>query len=179
MTDLNGDNIFRDTEMFFTGGPGEESEEFAHMIGLEGTFWKWLSDNNHMDTINKELESVTISEEGLRSVCTAINDLADQAAIENHASRRIMITYNEDRELSIKLAVHPHTQRRIIEFMINHIKGCADKNCELTEDATEMLNEGYKILPAMVRSSIWTDSERLSIVGLLDQLEATISNGRR
>ena len=175
--EFSGEAFFRDSEDYFFG-LDDGADEFAKLIGLNGTYWTWLTQHNQFKTIDEQIERSNFTEDGIRQLNTIINDLADAAAAANYASRRVKMTIDNERDLNIQVAVHPHTQRKVIEFMIDHLRSCDDDECEMRNDAADLVRDGYKVMPRMVESTVWDNSERMQITGMLDQLDAALRDVR-
>lgn len=152
-----------------------EEQEFCEMVGLRGTFWDWLREHGNIDSLAEQLDAIVEQNQSPAAFIDKINTLADQAAQDNYASRRIVITGHQHK-INIQIAAHPYTQRTIVQFLYDHIKNC-DKDCELIEEAEYMIQEGYKVIPQLVAENVWTDTERLMLISRLDQLHALITHG--
>jgi hypothetical protein len=173
MPDFTGENLFRDSEDYFFGHD-DEGEQFAKMLGLNGTYWTWLTANNKIHALDRQIDNANFSEDGIKEINDLINELAEQAANANYASRRVIITLDDNRDLQIQVAIHPHTQSKVIQFMIDHVRHCPDQTCEVRDDAKYLVSEGYLTMPKMVEATIWSADERLHITGILDQLDAAL-----
>lgn len=173
MPDFTGNNLFRDSEDYFFGRD-DEGEQFAKLLGLNGTYWTWLNENNKIHALDTHIDNANFSEDGINEINSMINTLADEAAHANYASRRVRITIDQNRDLQIQVAIHPHTQAKVIQFMIEHVRNCKDDTCEVRDDARYLVSEGYMTMPKMVEATIWSAEERMHITGILDQLDAAL-----
>lgn len=154
----------------------EDERAFCLLVGLAGTFWHWLDTHANLDDLSEQLHLTLRGRYDMNEFITRINTYADRAAAENYASRRMAIKLDDNR-LTLHVAAHPHTQLTVCNFLFQHLADC-DKDCEMIEDAELLVSEGYRAIPELVTDGIWTDTERLRLIGHLDQLAARIADVR-
>lgn len=161
-------------EAYHIFDPESDADEFADEVGLRGSFGKWLEENSDVDEICEEFAAVLAGVMDQKDFVKRINRMADAAVRDGYAARRLGFIRREGRKGTVEVCTHPITQRHIVQFMITHLRECEREGCDMVGDARELIDQGREVLPALVEDGLWSNFERLMMVGMLDQLEAAV-----
>ena len=156
--------------------PDDNADDFAEMVGLSGSFSQWLEKNSDLDSICEEFLLVLSGIGSQSELVDKLNNLADRAVADGYAGRRLGFVQRNRDKVAVEVCTHPETQRRVVQFMIEHMRECDDEECEMPGEAHELIGQGLDILPVLVEEGLWTNNERLMMVGMLDQLQAEVRN---